>query len=290
MRFAFIHAEKANFSVVALCRVLQVTRQGYYAWTKRPEGARANADRELREKVRAIYQQSRGTYGSPRILAALRHANIRVSKRRVERAMREEGLIGRAPKRFRVTTVRDSSHPVAPNLLARRFEAERPNQRWVTDITYIRTAAGFSYLAVIIDLFSRAVVGWSVDTDISAALPLRALTMAKLHRRPPNGLLHHSDRGCQYTSYVYQSALAESGMDVSMSRKGDCWDNAVSESFFSTLKTELIRRRAWASNAELRAALFDYIEVFYNRERLHSALGYLTPAQAEANFYAASAA
>lgn len=267
-----------------------MTRQGYYAWAKRPESERVRADRELQEKVRAVHAKSRGTYGSPRIHAALRHENIRVSKRRIERLMRELGLVGRAKKRFRITTTRDESHPVAANLLARCFKAEQPNQRWATDITYIRTANGFSYLAVIIDLFSRAVVGWAVDTDISTELPLRALSMAQLHRRPAPGLLHHSDRGCQYTSFAYRSALAQAHITASMSRKGDCWDNAVAESFFSTLKTELVSRKRWASNQELRAALFDYIEVFYNRERLHSALGYITPAQAEANYHAANAA
>lgn len=198
-----------------------MTRQGYYAWAKRPESKRVRADRALQEKVRAVHAKSRGTYGSPRIHAALRHANIRVSKRRIERLMRELGLVGRAKKRFRITTTRDESHPVAANLLARCFKAEQPNQRWATDITYIRTANGFSYLAVIIDLFSRAVVGWAVDTDISTELPLRALSMAQLHRRPAPGLLHHSDRGCQYTSFAYRSALAQAHITASMSRKGD---------------------------------------------------------------------
>jgi putative transposase len=240
--------------------------------------------------VRVIHAESRGTYGSPRVRRELRHQDVRVSKRRIERAMREQGLFGRARKRFRVTTVRDEAHPVASNVLARSFVAERPDQRWVTDITYIRTSRGFSYLAVIIDLFSRAVVGWAVDTDVSTDLVLRALGMALMHRNPPPGLLHHSDRGCQYTSRAYREALSEAGIEVSMSRKGNCWDNAVAESFFSTLKSELIHHQPWASNAELRAALFDYIEVFYNRQRLHSTLGYIAPAQAEAQYYAAAAA
>ncbi len=290
MKFAFIHAEKAFFTVSALCRVLGVTRQGYYAWAKRPESPRSQGDRRLEADVRVVHEQSRGTYGSPRVRAALRHRGVRVSKRRIERTMRLLGLFGRRPKRFRVTTVRDDAHAVAPNALAREFRAERPNQRWVTDITYVRTAQGFSYLAVIIDLFSRAVVGWAVDTDISTELVLRAFQMALLRRKPPKGLLHHSDRGCQYTSHAYRDALDAAGIDVSMSRTGDCWDNAVAESFFSTIKVELIDRKTWPSNTELRSAVFEYIEVFYNRERLHSTLGYISPARAEADYHAATAA
>lgn len=290
MRFAFIHAEKASFAVSALCRVLGVTRQGYYAWAKRPESARSQSDRALEGHVRAVHSSSRGTYGSPRVQAALRLQGVRVGKRRIERSMRELGLFGRQPRRFRTTTVRDGQHPVAPNTLDREFRAARPNEAWVTDITYVRTAQGFSYLAVILDLYSRAVVGWAVDTDMSTALVLRALQMALLHRAPSEGLLHHSDRGCQYTSRAYREALADAGIDVSMSRKGNCWDNAVAESFFSTIKVELLDRTPWTSNAQLRAALFDYIEVFYNRERLHSTLGYISPAEAENLYDAATAA
>lgn len=290
MRFAFIHAEKAFFAVSTLCRVLGVTRQGYYAWAKRPESARSQSDRELAEQVRAVHDESRGTYGSPRVQAALRRQGLRVGKGRIERSMRQLGLHGRRPRRFRTTTVRDGDHPVAPNTLDREFRAARPNAAWVTDITYVRTTQGFSYLAVIIDLFSRAVVGWAVDTDMSTAFVLRALRMALLHRDPPEGLLHHSDRGCQYTSRAYREALAEAGIGASMSRKGNCWDNAVAESFFSTIKAELLDGTPWTSNAQLRAALFDYIEVFYNRQRLHSTLGYISPAEAETRHDAATAA
>jgi putative transposase len=290
MRFEFIHAEKAFFAVSALCRVLGVSRQGYYAWANRPESARRQSDRVLEERVRAVHESSRGTYGSPRVQAALRHQGLRVGKRRIERSMRQLGLHGRRPRRFRTTTVRDGEHPVAPNTLDREFRAAHPNAAWVTDITYVRTTQGFSYLAVIIDLFSRAVVGWAVDTDMSTALVLRALQMALLHRDPPEGLLHHSDRGCQYTSRAYREALAEAGIGASMSRKGNCWDNAVAESFFSTIKAELLDGTQWTSNAQLRAALFDYIEVFYNRQRLHSTLGYISPAEAETRYDAATAA
>lgn len=290
MRFALIHAEKAQFPIVALCRALGVSRRGYYAWAQQPEGARAAAHRELCREVLHIHKSSRATYGSPRIHAALRANGTRISKTRVERAMSEQGLSGRRRRSFRNTTVRDNSHNVEPNTLARDFTAARPNKRWVTDITYIRTAGGFSYLAAIIDLFSRKVVGWALGTDLSTELALRALRNAFAHRRPPLGLLHHSDRGSQYTSEAYRSALRDSGVEVSMSRKGNCWDNAVAESFFSTLKSELVINRRWKSHGELEQAIFEYIEVFYNRQRIHSSLAFRTPAQVEETFNAAKAA
>jgi putative transposase len=292
VKFAFIAAESAEFPVNALCRVVGVTRQGYYAWVARKPSSREQSDRELEQKIRAAHEASHGTYGSPRIRKALAEADtgVRVSKRRVERLMRAEGLCGCQPKRFRRTTVNDPSHAVAPNTLDRGFTVQRPNQAWVADITYVQTATGWSYVAVILDLFSRSVVGWAVDTSMTTELVMRALHMALLRRDPPVGLLHHSDRGCQYTSHSYQRALAEGGIVASMSRKGNCWDNAVAESFFSTLKTELVDRETWPSHGELRAALFEYIEVFYNRQRLHSTLGYITPARADSNYHAATAA
>ena len=289
MKFAFVHAEKDAFPVAALCRLLGVSRQGYYAYAKRPPSKRTQSDSALCEKVREIHVGSRCTYGSPRVAEALRNKGMRVSKRRIERAMRGMGLVARSRRRFRVTTQANAKHPAAPNVLNREFRAERPNQKWVTDITYAWTDEGWLYLAVVIDLFSRAVIGWSMDVTLSTTLPLAALEMAVRRRRPAPGVLHHSDRGCQYTSADYREELAKLGIEVSMSRTGNCWDNAVAESFFATLKTELIHRQQWPTRMQLRAAVFEYIEVFYNRRRLHSAIGYKSPAQVEAEHLAHAA-
>jgi transposase InsO family protein len=287
MKFAFIHAEKAEFPVAALCRVLEVTRQGYYAYASRTPGPRAESEAALEASVRAVFEKSRGTYGSPRVRAQLQREGISASKRRVERLMRGLGLVARRPRRFVATTRADGSHRVEPNLLRRDFTAPQPNERWVTDITYVQTDQGWAYLAVIIDLYSRAVVGWALDVAMPTKLVLRALDMAVRRRRPAPGLLHHSDRGCQYTSDEYRAALAALGIEVRMSRKGNCWDNAVAESFFATLKAELVHARRWSSPNELRSAVFDYIESFYNRQRLHSSLGYRTPAEVEQQLAAA---
>ena len=283
MRFAFIHTEKANHSVQALCRVLEVTRQGYYAWRRRPRSSRFEADAVLCDSIREVFTESGECYGSPRVRRELRNRGAVVSKRRVERAMRGMGLTPPARRRFRKTTIQDPADPVAENSLDRDFAASRPNERWVADITYIWTEEGWTYLAVILDLFSRAVVGWALGSTLETSLVGRALDVALTHRQPQRGLLHHSDRGCQYTSHHYRSRLAELGISVSMSRKGNCWDNVVAESFFATLKKELIHRRSW-SRLELRAALFEYLEVFYNRRRLHSFIDYKTPAQFEQDF------
>jgi putative transposase len=279
-----MRAEKASFPVTAMARVLGVTPQGYYAFIKRPPSPRVREEAELCEQVRQIFDESQETYGSPRVHRELRDRGYRTSKRRVERALRGMGLTPPRPRRHCKTTVRDLSHPVAPNLLARDFEAQRPNERWVTDITYVWTESGWVYLAAILDLFSRAVVGWSVDTTLSTRLPLTALEAAIRKRRPDAGLLHHSDRGCQYTSDEYRAALCALEVSVSMSRKGNCWDNAVAESFFSTLKLELIHRRTWRDVHDVRQAVFEYIEVFYNRRRLHSSLGYKPPALVEKEY------
>ena len=290
MRFSFIHAEKASFPIAALCRLLGVTRQGYYAFARRPASARVTAEHGLRARLQELHVEMDGRYGSPRMLRTLRAEGVRVGKRRVERAMRSLGIQARTRRRFRVTTAANPSHAAADNLLARDFVASGPDQRWVTDITYVWTDEGWSYLAAILDLFSRRVVGWALDATLSTSLPLAALQMALQRRNPDAGLLHHSDRGCQYTSADYRAALDDMGAVVSMSRKGNCWDNAVAESFFATLKTELVHRRSWTTRLELRAALFEYIEVFYNRRRLHSTLGYKTPAQVETEHRLASAA
>ena len=290
MKFAFIHAEKASFPVTALCRVLGVTRQGYYASVARPVSARVTADRGLRARLQELHVETAGRYGSPRMLRKLRAEGVRVGKRRVERAMQSLGIQARTRRRFRVTTAANPLHTPADNVLAREFTASKPDERWVTDITYLWTNEGWCYLAVLIDLFSRSVVGWALDVTLSTRLPCAALHMALQRRHPTAGLLHHSDRGCQYTSIDYRTALQKAGAVVSMSRKGNCWDNAVAESFFATLKTELVHRQSWATRLELRAALFEYIEVFYNRRRLHSTLDYKTPAQVESEHRLAKAA
>lgn len=292
MKFAFVHAEKASFPVAALCRLFGVSRQGYYAFARSEAkpGRRRSQEAALQERIRRVHAESRGRYGSPRVHQALRAEGIRVGKRRIERAMRGMGLQARARRRFRTTTASNPAHPVVGNELARDFTATRPDERWVTDITYVWTDEGWCYLAVILDLFSRGVVGWALDTTLSTRLPLAALDMAVRRRRPGRGLLHHSDRGCQYTSGDYRTELARLGVTVSMSRKGNCWDNAVAESFFATLKTELVHQRPWSTRLELRAAVFEYIEAFYNRRRLHSTLGYKTPAQVESDYALARAA
>jgi putative transposase len=284
VKFDFIRAEKAHFSVSALCRVLGVTRQGFYAFLNRPRPARAEADDALYSRLRSLHAEHRQRYGRPRLQAALQEEGVRVGKRRLERALRMLGLYARRPRRFIVTTLSDASHPKAENVLDRNFTATRPNERWVTDITYLWTSEGWSYLAVILDLFSRRIVGWAFDDTMTTSLPLKALEMAIGRRGPDAKLLHHSDRGCQYTSADYRAALDAIGAEVSMSRKGNCWDNAVAESFFATLKTELVHRSKWATKLELRAAVFEYIELYYNRRRLHSTLGYKTPAQVESDY------
>lgn len=289
MKFAFIHAERASFPISAMCRLLEVTRQGYYAYASRPVSSRVRAEAELCEAIREAYVQSQETYGSPRVLDELRDKGFRVGKRRVERAMRGMGLTPPRPRKHRKTTERNYAHPVAPNELNRDFTAKRPNERWVTDITYVWTDEGWAYVAVILDLFSRAVVGWALDATLATSLPLAALESALRRRCPKAGLMFHSDQGCQYTSTIHREVLAQNGISVSMSRRGQCWDNAVAESFFGTLKNELVYRRRWTTRSGLRAAVFEYIEVFYNRRRKHSSLGYKTPAEAEDNYFAKAA-
>jgi transposase InsO family protein len=288
VKFSFIHAQKASFPISALCRLLGVSRQGYYAFAHRPPSRRVLEEAELCEAIRQIFTESGETYGSPRVHRELGLRDVHTSKRRVERAMRGMGITPPAPRRRTKTTFRDKSHPVAPNELARDFTATRPNERWVTDITYVWTDEGWAYVAIILDLFSRAVVGWALDTTLTTKLALNALQSAVQRRRPSAGLLHHSDRGCQYTSAEYRARLEKHGVTVSMSRTGNCWDNAVAESFFATLKRELVDRRRWHGVADLRTAVFEYIEVFYNRRRLHSSLDYKTPAAVEEEFFEAA--
>lgn len=282
MKFAFIRAEKACFPVTALCRVLEVSPSGFYAWCKRKPGQRSLENEQLGERIQQIHVQSRRTYGSPRIHAELKADGQVVGHNRVARLMKQKGIQARVKRRHVRTT--DSNHklPVADNLLARQFNPSEPDRVWATDITYIWTVVGWLYLAVVLDLHSRMVVGWSMGEHIDRHLVLRALDMATARRSPPAGLIHHSDRGSQYASDDYQKALQDRGLVCSMSRKGNCWDNAVAESFFATLKKELFEDGIIKGSEETRQAVFDYIEIFYNRQRRHSSLGYLTPVEYEA--------
>lgn len=271
-------AEKANFPVALMCRVLGVSRSGLYAWERRGKSAQALRDVELSREIQRVHTESRSTYGSPRVHRKLRAEGIRVGRKRVERLMRSDGLRGRIRRRFRRTT--DSNHalPVAPNTLNRQFAVDAPDRVWAGDITYIATATGWAYLAVILDLHSRLVVGWSIADHMQTELVEDALLAALGKRDPGTSLLHHSDRGSQYASRAYRGRLEALGIEVSMSRRGDCYDNAVVESFFGTLKQELVHDSRWTDLPEARATIHDYIEVFYNRQRLHSSLGYRTPA------------
>ena len=277
MKFAFIEAEKARLPVAPTCAVLGVSRAGFYAWRARVAAPRTRDDQLLAIKIAAIHSASRRRYGSPRVHEELRDQGVRTGRKRVARLMRAQGLQARRKRRFRVTT--DSRHdlPVGPNVLARQFDVPAPNTAWVTDITYIWTREGWLYLVVILDLFSRRIIGWSMSEQVTRQLVLDALAMALSRRQPPRGLIHHSDRGSQYASHDYRRLLAAHGIVCSMSRRGNCWDNAVAESFFSTLKLELVYENEWATRAEARAAIFEYLEVFYNGQRRHSSLGYLSP-------------
>jgi putative transposase len=284
VRFAFIEAEKATFPITPCCAVLGVSRAGFYAWRARPPSARAAADQRLAVDVAAIHAESRQRYGSPRVHRELEKREQYVGRKRVARLMRAQGLRARAPRRFRTTT--DSQHtlPIAPNVLARRFETSAPNTVWVTDMTYLSTLEGWLYLVVILDLFSRRIVGWAMSERMTRQLALDALTMALTHRQPAPGLICHSDRGSQYASHEFRALLAAHGLVGSMSRRADCWDNAVAESFFSTLKLELVYESAWQRRTEARADVFEYLEIFYNRQRLHSSLGYLSPVAFERQY------
>ncbi len=281
MRFRFIEAEKADYPIRLLCRCLAVSRAGFYAWRKRPVSTRAKQDERLRVDIAASHSASRRTYGSPRIERDLRQEGHHVSRKRVARLMRELGLEGRRKRRFRATT--DSKHrfPVAPNILMRDFDVDAPNTAWVTDITYLATLEGWLYLAVILDLFSRRVVGYAMSERIDRALVLEALRGALRLRRGVLDLVHHSDRGSQYASHDYRDLLDQAGIMCSMSRRGNCWDNAVAESFFGTLKMELLYELPVQTRGATRSAVADYIETFYNVRRRHSSLDYQSPVEFE---------
>ena len=285
MRFAFIEAEKALFPIRVMCRVLQVAVSGFYAWRKRPKSVRARRDEALAVKVRALHQTSRGTYGSPRVCRDLRAEGEGVGRKRVARIMREQGIRGCPPRRFRKTTDSNHSLAIAKNLVDRNFRPAAPDQLWATDITYVRTWEGWLYLAVVLDLYSRRVVGWASADHMHTELVANALQMAIDQRRPGPGVIHHSDRGSQYASQAYRGVLDEHGFIASMSRKGDCWDNAVVESFFGTLKQELIHRHSWPSRSKAKAAINEYIACFYNCRRRHSTLDYMSPMEYEAAAY-----
>jgi putative transposase len=281
VKFIFIAAQKAFYAIAVLCDVLGVSRSGYYAWSRRPEPARARSDAQLKTQIAAAHLKSRSTYGSPRVHAELRGKGLRIGKKRVARLMREEGIKARQKRRFRRTTDSKHTNPIAPNVLERKFETTAPNKAWVTDVTYIATDEGWMYLATILDLFSRRVVGWATSATNDRALALDALEQALRARRPAPGLLHHSDRGSPYASEDYRLALSQRGIVPSMSRTGDCWDNAVAESFFGTLKAELVDYERYPTRAAARASIGDYIEAFYNPARRHSYLDYKSPMEFE---------
>lgn len=285
MKYACIACHRGEFPVRLMCRVLGVSVSGFYAARQREPSQRAQQDQVLRLQVRAVHRWSRRRYGAPRVHRELVTRGTRVGKKRVARLMREDGLVGRRPRRFVRTTQARAGDLVAPNRLARQFGVDQvpgPNRVWVSDLTYVPTREGWLFLAIVLDLASRRVVGWAMRETLEEDLALAALRMALTDRRPSPGLLHHSDRGSQYTGGAYQALLAAHGLVASMSKKGDCWDNAVAESFFATLEVELILEADWSTRAAARQAIFAYLETWYNRERRHSSLGYRSPVQYEA--------
>lgn len=281
MKYVFIAAHRDEFRIRPMCNVLKVSPSGFYGWVKEPGGVRGRKDELLSEDIQKIFLDSLKTYGSRRIRRALRKMKKRCSRGRVRRLMRRLGLCPKRRRRFRVTT--NSNHPydVHPNLLARNFKVTGPDRVWVSDITYIWTGEGWLFLATVIDLFSRRVVGWSMSESLKSRIVIDALEMAIAARNPAPGLIHHSDRGVQYACGDCQKVIKRTGMRPSMSRKGDCWDNSVAESFFSTLKKELVWRTKFETREHARREIFEFIEVFYNRQRMHSYLGYLSPVEFE---------
>ena len=282
MRYRVIQEHDRRYPIRLMCRALAVSAAGYYAWRVRPESARSVSDRTILSAIRVIHRESRETYGSPRIWDALVKQGHRIGAHRVARLMCQDGIRARTVKKWRATTQSQHRFPVAANTLERAFTVEAPNRVWAGDITYVWTLEGWLYLAVLLDLYSRRVIGWAMSQRITVELTKQALTMALAKRAPMAGLLHHSDRGSQYAATSYQRVLNQYGLIPSMSRKGNCWDNACVESFFGTLKRELVYQRRYVTREEARQDLFEYIEVFYNRQRRHSTLGYHSPAEYEA--------
>ncbi len=281
MKCEAIERQRGQYPLVMMCRLLEVRRSTYYAWRRRPESRRTKEDRRLVIEIELSHKASDRTYGSPRVHEDLQEQGIRCGRKRVARLMRENGIRAKQARRFKATTDSDHNDPVAPNLLDREFHVDVPDRVWVADLTYIWTREGWLYLAVILDLFSRRVVGWSMSKRITSQLTLEALSVALWSRKPSPGLLHHSDRGSQYTCGDYRDVLDEHGVLCSMSRKGDCWDNAVAESFFKTLKVERVNDRDYWTREEAQTDIIDYIERFYNRKRRHSYLGYVSPVEYE---------
>ena len=283
MKYAWIEEHSDRYRAVSLCRVLRVSKSSYYDWRGRSESRRSRETRELVEKIRELREEDKNllVYGSPRMHEELVDLGYHCSENRVARLMRKNGIRARQARKFRVTTDSKHDNPVAENVLDRQFDVGSPDRAWVSDITYVWTREGWLYLAVVIDLFNRMVVGWSMGNRITQELTLSALRMALWKRKPGRGLLSHSDRGSQYTSKAYRELLDDHGIICSMSRKGNCWDNAVAESFFHTLKTELVYHEDYVTRTEAKSDIFEWIEVFYNRKRRHSSLGYLSPARFE---------
>ncbi len=282
MRYQAIREHDRRYPIRLMCRALAVSPAGYYAWRDRPESRRARQNRTLLSTIQVIHRESRETYGSPRIWDALVKQGHRIGEHRVARLMRQDGIRAKTVKKWRATTQSQHRFPVAANTLDRAFTVAAPNRVWAGDITYVWTAEGWLYLAVILDLYSRLVIGWAMGQRLIGELTEDALAMALANRQPRAGLLHHSDRGSQYAATSYQRLLNEYGLTPSMSRKGNCWDNACVESFFGTLKRELVYHRHYATRDDARQDIFEYIEVFYNRKRRHSTLGYDAPAEYEA--------
>jgi putative transposase len=277
MRFRFIEDHRDEFPVTRMCKVLAVSPSGYYAWHQRPPSAREMANRELYNKIEVVYNDNHGVYGSPRIYRELKDQGVACSENRVARVMRLRSLQAKQSKRFKTTTRRNRAHPAAPNLLKRDFTADRPDQKWLADITYIATLEGWLYLATILDLHTRRIVGWAMSDRMTSALTIAALKMALLQRQPQAGLIHHSDQGSQYTDQAYQALLKDRGVRASMNGAGSWYDNAPMESFFGTLKSEWVHHHVYHTRDEAKADVFYYIESFYNRRRRHSALDYLSP-------------
>jgi putative transposase len=282
MRYVFIEKHLRVYPTGLMCQVLDVSQSGFYAWRKRPESQRSREDRIMKVHIRSVFFARYESYGPSRMHDELSKRGLCCGRKRITRLMREEKLVPKKARCFRRTTISAVDHPKADNVLNREFSVDAPDIVWAGDITYLRAGGRWLYLAVLMDLYSRRVVGWSVGTSLGRKLPLAALTKALYERSPARGLLHHSDRGSQYTSTEYQNKLKDNKLRVSMSRKGNCWDNAVVESFFATLKVEL--GSSFTSLEVARKALFSYIEIFYNRQRLHTSLGSISPAQAEENY------
>lgn len=281
MKYAFIEAHEGEFKVARMCAVLHVSRSGYYHWLDRPESARVREDRELLKHIHRVHRENRRAYGAVKTWRELCGQGIGCGKHRVARLRKQEGIEAQRRRRFRITVENHHTTPPAPNLLQRRFQASAPNRIWVGDMTFIRTRTGFLYLAVLLDLYARKVVGWSMHDRPNLEVIERALDMALERRRPEQGLVHHTDQAPLYAAHGYRERMQDHGLVASMSRRGDCYDNAVAESFFSNLKNELVHHCDFISKDAARAAIFDYIEIFYNRQRRHQTLGYVSPMQYE---------